>query len=172
MKTLKILFYTTISALIIGIFFELVWIFSYVILGENIFNLPFAINSKQPSIFFVSFFIFRVTISIILIFGIKYLIRIFKNLSLGSYYPLNSIEYYKKSGYIFSICGLLGFLSSFSIILVNIGLVDVEFNNLQFLNSGSRSLNLLLIVLGLFLLIISQLHKSYLELKQENDLTI
>lgn len=99
-------------------------------------------------------------VSAVFIF-IKAIIRFSKD----QFFDKKLIRSFSKAGFLFFVAGLIGFITSLLVLFINIR-YSVYFN------LDSRSLYVMLMIIGLFLFIFKNVLENGKLLKQENDLTI
>jgi len=99
-------------------------------------------------------------VSAVFIF-IKAIIRFSKD----QFFDEKLIRSFSKAGFLFFVAGLIGFITSLLVLFINI-----RYTN--YFNLDSRSLYVMLMIIGLFLFIFKNVLENGKLLKQENDLTI
>ena len=115
----------------------------------------------------VSVTILNYSISIIFFFGVGYLREAVKAFMEKKIFQLKTVSYFKRSGIYLSICATLGFISrSLAIIYLRID------NNKTDYGLGYSSLLIFMLICGLCFILISQILKESVAIKEENDLTI
>jgi hypothetical protein len=106
-------------------------------------------------------------ISIIFFFGVGYLREAVKAFMEKKIFQLKTVSYFKRSGIYLSICATLGFISRS--LSVSYQLID---NNANGFGLGYSSLLIFMLICGLCFILISQILKESVAIKEENDLTI
>jgi hypothetical protein len=101
----------------------------------------------------------------VFIYASYFLIKILLLKNTIDYLSNEASKLLKKSGILIILSNGISFILSFAIFFI-----DIKY--FVYFNTGSRSLYLLMLVFGLFLIIFSKVIKIAKELKQENELTI
>ncbi|MDR6299575.1 DUF2975 domain-containing protein [Mesonia maritima] len=139
----------------------------------SLFNLDFkwllllGSSTEATTPITVSVTILNYSISIIFFFGVGYLREAVKAFMEKKIFQLKTVSYFKRSGIYLSICATLGFISrSLAIIYLRID------NNKTDYGLGYSSLLIFMLICGLCFILISQILKESVAIKEENDLTI
>ncbi|MDO1502347.1 DUF2975 domain-containing protein [Winogradskyella maritima] len=143
----------------IGIFFN-----------HDPFNTGVYASSYDLSLNIKLIFITKAIALTVFIIGTYVLISKLSYLVKGDFFNLILIQSFQKSGRLFLLSGIVGFVASIAGML-NLVVVK-DFSSQAYLNIDSKSLYLMLMILGLFLLLFSKVLKRGGQLQTENDLTI
>ncbi|GGI56487.1 DUF2975 domain-containing protein [Winogradskyella haliclonae] len=147
----------TISA--IGLFFN-----------HDVFNTGVYANGYEASLNIKLIFMAKAFALLMFIYSVYILIRNLKFLVRRDFFNNKLVQCFSKSGKLFFFSGIVGFLASICGIL-NIAIIK-DFGSQAYLNIDSKSLYIMLMILGFFLLLFSKVLDKGNEIQQENDLTI
>lgn len=169
MKTIRffisILFLLLVVAIIGNIVMSTIGLF----FNHDVFNTGIYSNN-EVSLNIKVIFIFKVIALLMFIFGVYVLISKLKFLVRRDFFNLILIHCFSKSGKLFLVSGIIGFTASIFDIL-NLAVVK-DFGSQAYLNMDSKSLYIMLMILGLFLILFSKVLNKGNQIQQENDLTI
>ena len=126
--------------------------------------------TSKPSIYIKMIFVVKVIALLIFIYSVFKLISNINLLTKGDFFNPQLISGFAKSGKLFLISGCIGF--SASIISMFVFVIFEDFGGQNYINIDSKSLYIMLMVLGLFFLIFSKVLRKASLIKNENDLTI
>ena len=135
-----------------------------ILFEKNVLPLGHFGNENVP--FLLKFLVMLKTLTLALfIYGSYFLIKILQLKNSVDFLNNNTSTLLNKAGKLIIISTAINFALSFSIFFI-----DLKY--LIYFQSDSRSLSLLMLVFGLFLIIFGKVIETAKELKQENDLTI
>ncbi|MFD1062412.1 DUF2975 domain-containing protein [Winogradskyella litorisediminis] len=160
-----VLFLLLVIAIVGNIILSTIGIFY----NSDIFNTGIY-SGTEASINIKLIFIAKSFALITFIIGVYALINKSKYLIKRDFFNLKLIKGFSKSGKLFLFSGIVGFITSLIEILNLIILND--FSSQAYLNIDSKSLYIMLMIMGLFLLLFSKVLSKGGEIQQENDLTI
>lgn len=115
-------------------------------------------------------FAFKAIALIVFIYGVYVLITKLKYLVRRDFFNEILVRGFYKSGQLFLLAGLVGILTSVASIL-NLSLIR-DYSSQFYLNIDSKSLYIMLMILGFILILFSKVLNKGNALQQENDLTI
>ena len=115
-------------------------------------------------------FIFKAIALLIFVSAVFILIKKLRLLITGDFFNLELINCFLKSGRVFLISGILGFITSIFEVINFVILKD--YHGQDYLYIDSKPLYILLMILGLFLIIFSKALNNGREIQQEINLTI
>lgn len=127
-------------------------------------------SSEDISLSIKLIFIFKAIALLVFTIGVFILIRKTNFLVQQDFFNPRLIDGFAKSGKLFLFSGSLGFLTSIASV-INITILN-DFSNQFYLNIDSKSLYIILMILGLLFLLFSKVLSRGNQIQQENDLTI
>lgn len=127
-------------------------------------------STREFSLNIKLIFIFKAIALLIFTSGVFVLISKLSLLVSRDFFNPILINCFSKSGKLFLISGIIGFLIS----IVNIFNMVIlkDYSSQLYINIDSKSLYIMLMILGLFFLLFSKVLSKANQIKQENDLTI
>lgn len=160
-----VLFIVLVIAILGNIILSTIGIF----FNHDIFNTGFYSNN-EVSLNIKIIFICKALALLIFIYGVYILVSKLKFLIRRDFFNRHLIQCFLSSGKLFLISGIVGFIVS----IVNIlNLVVIkDFGSQTYLNIDSKSLYIMLMILGLFFILFSKVLSKGNQIQQENDLTI
>lgn len=163
--TILILFLLLVTAILGNIIISTIGIFfNHDVIYTGIYsNHDVSLSSKL-------IFVLKALALLMFVYGVYVLIRKLKFLVKRDFFNYNLIHGFLQSGKLFLISGLIGFFASIAGILNLVVIKD--FGSQTYLNIDSKSLYIMLMILGLFLILFPKVLNKGIEIQQENDLTI
>ena len=159
------LFLVLVIAIIGNIVFSTIGLF----FNHNILNIG-VYSSQNVSLHTKLIFIAKAMALLIFIFSVFILISKLKFLVKRDFFNSSLIQSFYKSGKLFVVSGIIGFLASVAEIL-NLAILK-DYGSQVYLNIDSKSLYIMLMILGAFFLLFSKVLNKGNEIQYENDLTI
>ena len=126
-------------------------------------------SNKDVSLNIKLIFIFKSIALLVFTLGVFILISKLKFLVRRDFFNPQLIACFNKSGKLFLFSGIIGFLATISSLLI---LALKDYSNQFYLNIDSKSLYIMLMILGLFFLLFSKVLSKGNQIQHENDLTI
>ena len=128
------------------------------------------LQQDQPTVITQSVFLSKALALLIFVYGVFTLISNLKLFTTGDFFNKRLIKTYNKTGSLFLVSGILGFVVSLVSIFCMVKYGD--FHNQIYLDLDSKGLYILLMILGLFFRLFSAVLKKGKVIQHENDLTI
>lgn len=125
---------------------------------------------KESTALIKTIFIVKVIALGLFIYGVFVLVSNLKLVFKGVYFRSDIISCFKRVGSVFCVSGIIGFLASITPMVVMI--FTGEFIDHILINIDSKSLYIMLMILGLFFILFSKVLDKGSEIQQENNLTI
>ncbi len=165
MKKLQVTIYILFGFLLLGLILNSIISVSALLLEKDILHLGHFNNSKVPVYLKIISTLKLITLVLFSI-GVFYLIKILKLFTNEFYFSERLIHLFRLSGIYLILSGCLGFLLNLTPFIVR------ELRYMVYLSFDSKSLYIILIIIGLFFFVFSKVIQQGNFIKQENDLTI
>ncbi|WP_339614006.1 DUF2975 domain-containing protein [uncultured Winogradskyella sp.] len=164
MKILKLGISTLFVLLSIAVLVNIVFLSSAFFFGKDLFYQSYSNLELIPTSVKV-FLALKISALLIFVYAVFLFIKEIKLFSNGQFFNSKLIKCFSRSGSLFFISGLLGFITSFSIFFI-----DIRY--FAYFQIDSRSLYVMLMIIGLFLIMFRRVLEKGTRIQQENDLTI
>ena len=138
-------------------------------LNQDILSLGYY-SSDEASLSIQVIFILKAVALLLFVYATFILIRKLHILTNGDFFSPELINCFRKTGFIFCLSGTLGFVVSIASMYVLVVLKD--YSNQFYLNFDSKSLYIMLMILGCFFLLFAKVLNKGGQIQQENNLTI
>jgi len=164
MKILKLGISTLFVLLSIAVLVNIVFSSSAIFFGKDLFYQSYS-NLELITTSVKVFLALKILALLIFVYAVFLVIKEIKLFSNGQFFNSKLIKCFSRSGLLFFISGLLGFITSFSIFFI-----DIRY--FAYFQIDSRSLYVMLMIIGLFLIMFRRVLEKGTRIQQENDLTI
>ena len=169
MKQFKTLILSLFLVLAIAILGNIVLGTLGLFFNYDVFNIGMYSN-QNVSLNIKLLFVFKAVALLIFVFGVYILIKDLKFLVRRDFFNSRLIRCFSKSGKLFLASGIIGFF--ISILAIFNTVIFRDYGSQMYLNIDSKSLYIILMILGLFLMLFAKVLNRGSLIQQENELTI
>jgi len=164
MRKLKLGISTLFVLLSIAVLTNIVFSSSAIFFGKDFFYKIYP-NSELISTSVKILLALKILALLIFVYAVFLFIKEMRLFSMGQFFNSKLVKCFSRSGWLFFISGHLGLITSFFVFFL-------DFRYLAYFQIDSKSLYVMLMIIGLFLILFRKVLENGIYLKQENNLTI